>query len=461
MSNKDEPGELTAPGTADLQEWLAQCDPKTPLELGDERYLDLGHALDDQRLGLRGQYSVDRLLDPIDLEKDSSCQLFTGFPGTGKSTELRRLAHLLEEQGYSVLLVGAEDYLNLEETLAIVDLLIVVASAFGDATDKRLKKDVTSETYMRRLLDFLKTDIAISEAKLPVDVLELKVGIGHSRPFWLEVRKTLASSLGKLADNAHNFVRRCVSEIRDAEPQTQGVVFIVDNLERLSPILSRQFSEVMESVVRTFSRHSSLLRLPGCHVVYTVPPYVQMVSPRLNDHYDGRSFLLPAVKVCEPGLPLRPYAPGIDAFVEIVKRRLPVDRIFGDREDLLEKLVLYSGGHVRTLISFLKDLIYEGRHGGIPPTEDVIERIVQPFRSKARNKMGRQGPFLLDAVERRGTLEDVDKEDHAELASFMQDYLVLCYLNGDDRYEIHPLIRETVQERLELLTADKKRQNAT
>ncbi len=453
MRDNEGPGKLTTPDTAELKEWLARCDPQTPLELGDERYLDLGHALGDERIQLRGEYSVDRLLDPIDFKDDASCQLFTGFPGTGKSTELRRLAHLLEERAYSVLLVNAEDYLNLQRGLAIEDLLVVVASAFGDATGKHLGKDVTHETYMRRLLDFLKTDIRV-EAKLPGNVVDLKVGIGHSQPFWLEVRKALALSLGKLADNAHTFIRRCVSQIREAEPRSRGVVFIVDNLERLRPLLSNQFSEVMESVVRTFGQHSSFLRLPGCHVVYTVPPYVQMVNPSLNDRYDGRGFLLPAVKVCEPGLALRPYAPGVDAFIEIVERRLPVDRVFGERKDLLVKLVMYSGGHVRTLISFLQDLIYEARHAGIPPTEEVIERIVQPFRSKARNKMGRRGAILLDAVERRGTLEDVDKQDHPELASFMQDYLVLCYLNGDDRYEIHPLIRETVRQRLAQLATD-------
>ncbi len=67
--------------------------------------------------------------------------------------------------------------------------------------------------------------------------------------------------------------------------------------------------------------------------------------------------------------------------------------------------------------------------------------------------MGRRGPILLGAVERRGTLDDVDQEDHAELASFMQDDLVLRYLNEDERYEMHPLIREPVRQRLAELAA--------
>ncbi|MCP4664060.1 MAG: hypothetical protein GY856_52420, partial [bacterium] len=385
-----------------------------------------------------------------------SCQLFSGFAGTGKSTELRQLAHRLEEEGYAVLLINAEDYLTLSEPLVIDDLLVVLAAAFGDAVGERLGRDVVGAGYGERLLGFLQQEVRIQDAKLklPAGIADVKVDLSYEEPFWREACKVLKVSLKTLGGKSHGFIGKCIDLLRKKRPGMRGVVFIVDNLERIQPLLPDQFREIMTSVLRVLNRHADFLRLPGCHTIYSVPPYVGL-APGLSGRYDGKGFVLPAVKVSEPGLPLRCFGPGIEAMTELLERRIPVERVFKDRRDLLERLILYSGGHVRTLIWFTQNLLGEIRRGGVPPSDGDLEEVVRLFREGAKLKIGRSEALLLDRISETGSVEGLDEDQRTRLASMMDDYQVLCYLNGENRYEVHPLIREHVHVRAQQLRQDK------
>ncbi len=259
MNAEDESQQATTNvPTQTLREWVAACDPLEPLNSSDRRYFDLGKTL-------RGEYETELLLDPIKLIPES-CQLFSGFAGTGKSTELRELARTLEERGYSVLLVDAKHYHDLSRELNVVDLLVVIAGAFGEATGRRLGKDVVTAGYWQRLIDFLKQEVGVSEAKLGIAIGDLKVGIREELPFWLNLRRRLSQSLGKLHADAHGFVRGCVERIRRAEPRSRGVVFIMDSMEKVNPPLGK-FREVMER--KQDPRQFPLWRWPGSPVEKT------------------------------------------------------------------------------------------------------------------------------------------------------------------------------------------------
>ena len=430
-----------------LRRWIADCDPQMPIDLSDQRYFDLNQVVvGGETLSLRGDDHIEVLYDGITLSEGRSCHLFSGFSGTGKSTELRRLAHLLESEGYSVLLVNALDYHNLNHALAIEDLLVIIAGAFGEATVARLGKGVLKEgSYWRRLVEFLKKEVQLGDVKLPLGIADLKIGIKHAKSFWLQVREALAMSPGKLRQHSHGFIQRCVATIDEMESPSRGVVFVLDSLERLSAPVPH-FAEVMDSVVQVFSDSPEFLRLPDCHVIYTVPPYVHLVNPALKARYDRASLVLPAVKVLERGESFEPWRPGIDALAELVGRRIPLDQVFGPRRDLLDKVVIYSGGHIRTLIWFVREILYRARRKGFPPSEDDIERAVQPFREQARMAIWRESVPLLEHVRTTGTVDAIGKEDYPYLARFMDEFVVLCYRNGDGWYEVHPLVREFVRE---------------
>jgi hypothetical protein len=98
---------------------------------------------------------VQQISTPIDFDGLESIRLFSGFRGSGKTTELLRLKRRLEAQGYFVLYADAPKYVNAAEPIDITDLLMVLAGAFSDALEDRLGVDNTRETYWDRLWAFL------------------------------------------------------------------------------------------------------------------------------------------------------------------------------------------------------------------------------------------------------------------------------------------------------------------
>lgn len=90
-----------------------------PLEPGTPRYEQLYQPI----------YEVPGCEDPVELLQRyvefsgvESLQLFSGFRGSGKSTELLRLKHQLEGNGYVVLYSDAVKYINPSEEIEISDL---------------------------------------------------------------------------------------------------------------------------------------------------------------------------------------------------------------------------------------------------------------------------------------------------------------------------------------------------
>lgn len=427
-----------------LRTWIRNCDPHAPLDPTDSRYLNLGEvSVGGESVCVRGEDAVAALTDAIELSDRSSCQLFSGFIGTGKSTELRRLKTDLEAYGYVVLLADAQNYHDLNHPLAIEDLLVILAGSFGEAAAQHLGPDLPETSYWHKLQEFLRKDVELKDIQIPAGAADLKLGVSHAQPFWLKVRETLALSLGKLQDHSHRYVRGCVARIERVHRPVRGVVFVLDTLEKLRGP-ETEFRQMMESVVRVLSDYPGFLRLPDCHVIYTVPPYAQMISPGLGEHYDRVSQVLPAVKVLEPGSQDRPFAAGVEAMISLIGRRIPIAEVFGERRDLLEVLVLSSGGHVRTLISFLKELLFRARRNGLPPTEAEVQRVVQPFRERARMAIWRESALLLHRVLTAGTVEGIREEEYAILARLMDNSIVLSYRNGEGRYEVHPLVRDHV-----------------
>ncbi len=425
-----------------LTEWIANCDPYTPIGPDDERYFDFARLSEDG-IDLRGVDHIAKLYTGITRSGEQSCQLFSGFSGTGKSTELRRLKHLLEAAGYSVLLVDARRYHDLNHPLTAEDLTVILAGAFGEATAELLGRDVHRQSYWQRLLEFLKRPV--EEVTLRAAIMDLKIGVKHAKPFWAELREALAASPGKLRRSSHDFIRNCVTQITGARKDAPKVVFIVDSLERLGTS-SLDFDEMMESIIQVFTESADDLRLPECHVIYAIPPYVQLIHPKLGDYYTRVSLVLPAIKVVERGVDLVPFRPGIEALGTLLGRRVPLDRIFGERREALERLVIYSGGHVRTLLVFLRELLFNASPDHFPLQAGDVEQAVQPFREQATQGVWREIVPLLNEILHSGTLKNVSKEEFASLAECMDAYIVLCYRNGEGWYEVHPLVRAYVRE---------------
>jgi len=243
-----------------------------------------------QNLGLDDP--VQQISTLIDFDGVESIRLFSGFRGSGKTTELLRLQRLLQERGYFVLYADALNYVNAAEPIEITDLLLVMAGAFSDALEEELGSNIACETFWDRIWRFLNTEINLKEAGVKVGAetpakglfggaktgLDLKFELKSATNFKRGLREALANKLKELKGNVDRFFEDGIKHIREARGENTQVVFIFDQLEQLRGTLQTE-QEVIRSVERIFSIHVDLLRIPYVHAVFTVPPWLKFVLP--------------------------------------------------------------------------------------------------------------------------------------------------------------------------------------
>lgn len=103
-----------------------------PLKPGEDAYREFYQPVYS---AAGGDDPVELMYTHIDWNDVMSMQMFSGFSGSGKTTELLRLKKRLEDDGYIVLYSDALDYLKPAERIDITDLLIVMAGAYSDALE--------------------------------------------------------------------------------------------------------------------------------------------------------------------------------------------------------------------------------------------------------------------------------------------------------------------------------------
>ena len=81
-----------------IKQWLKACNADEALEPNDPRYINLETVeIDGKPAHLRGEDWIKPLYRTIQRADEPTCQLFSGYAGTGKTTELRRLKRFLEK----------------------------------------------------------------------------------------------------------------------------------------------------------------------------------------------------------------------------------------------------------------------------------------------------------------------------------------------------------------------------
>jgi hypothetical protein len=104
-----------------------------PIGPDDPRYFDFSRANGQPR----GADPIAHLQAIVEIgDSRTTCQLFSGFRGSGKSTELRRLEAELRGAGFPVLFVRGGDVLNLHQPLEPADLLLGVAAGVAETIER-------------------------------------------------------------------------------------------------------------------------------------------------------------------------------------------------------------------------------------------------------------------------------------------------------------------------------------
>jgi hypothetical protein len=186
-----------------------------------DRPLDAGHRFYVpiyERAGA-AEDPISLLREQIELRAgDTSAHLVSGYRGSGKSTELRRLASALEEQGFAVVMVDIEGYVNTGVPTDISDLLLVLAGALGDGLRTRFGGGVIDESYWERFVGFLgRIHFSLTELSAGFSgggaSVAVKASLKADPSFQRRLQDHLASHIGALVDDVQDHVGQLVQRV--------------------------------------------------------------------------------------------------------------------------------------------------------------------------------------------------------------------------------------------------------
>ena len=408
--------------------------PTRPLEVGDPGYVDCQKVRGDVNL-------VEELSQEIILADEYTCQLYTGHRGGGKSTELKRLVHYLEEQGYQVVYFDVLEDVDPED-VSYTDILIACTRRLLTA----LKGNTRSikawfEDRAESLKQLAMTSIEKGDSAIGF-FSQLTTNLKAVPTLRYKIRQEVEPHTPKLLEVLNEF-------IASAQPdQADRLVLIVDSLERIVPVINSTSERVNYDEI--FLDRSEQLKGLKCHVIYTIPISMQYSgsASQLQNCYSSRVKVLPMVKMRKRGS-REPYLPGIAAFKELITKRLQqvlpqktLLDLFAD-EEIVTELCLASGGNARELVHLLRDTLKFAR--GLPLSAQTVQRAIAELREVYRRMIFEDHWQMLAEVYVNQEMPNRD-----EYRKLLYDRCLLEYRQLDEAtqnisswHDVHPLIVAT------------------
>lgn len=369
--------------------------------------------------------------------------LFSGFNGSGKTTELTKLCFQLQSR-FNIIIFSAWSRLKIDEiTLEAIlfeiieDLLdYIYSNKLVDESDILLKEivdNITDWCFQTRIIRENKKEHSKS----------LAVGIEFLKGIFFNAKT--ATSSGYLENVENSFVKkRKISDlifqcnkIFDYLKANTGkeALIVVDDLEKMSFFDAREF----------YNRNSSFIRNFKCNMVMTIPVELIFHADFANiQGIFGEAEVLPMIKIKDKNG--KPFKPGIKVMTEILERRLDLE-IFEDQ--CYKEALKYSGGAIREFFRIIqRAALYE--------TSDIITK------TSMKKSINYHKDIFASRIQERNDI-DIKFEEYLEilfdiydgnktapnktpaLLDLLRTRAVMKY-NGDGFYDTHPLLDKFIQE---------------
>lgn len=389
---------------------------------------------------------IAKLARKIDRAEGGQVWLFTGNIGSGKSTELRRLRGLLNKQKHVPLLADASDFINLHQEIQISDFLISVSAAFATEAGKRLGQDQIEATYWERLRNLLmSTQISMPEVSANLALpglgegVDLKAAIKVDPVFKQRLQQHLQAHLSTLRAEVEKLMEDIVQKLHDHYGEDCKIVLLFDSLERLRGS-GEAADKVFTSLRQMCTQFHDMLRLPGIQVVYSIPLYLVRLEPQLYSLFGDAAFcsLTSAHIFLKRSRDLDPA--GQRVIFEIITARYPGWRDYLP-EAQMNRLIEASGGDLRDLFRFLSGVLLEleDSDDAEAAVDYVLAQVARTLTWITEDNLKRLQSVSETKALPRGSQEDMDA-----LVRDLETKRVLMYLNGDEWYDVHPLLRKYI-----------------
>lgn len=404
-----------------------------PLNLMDEADRRLYEPLHDER-----HDPVKRLFDTIDFSEVESVQLVAGFRGTGKTTELSRLEKMLWEHDFHVIRVDLDDFVDMHSPVDIREFLLILAGAISEQlTSERLlgKEKGIEKSFVERLHGLLPK--IPSEVTANAGIANVKLALRGDPGFRGQVREQLSGRLAELTRQIRAYHEEILDALRKRAGREVRLVVILDSLEHLRGT-GETSEQVRRSVEELFLTHADRISLPDTHMVLSVPAFLFLEANNLAAQFmNGAVQAWPAYQVKRRN---GERTEVVDRIIRLVERRGDWRQILSD-ERALERLIFASGGHLRDLLNMLLEAVHLA---GLGVQESAAEKIVS-IAQRAYLPLYKDEIEVLGRIAADRSLKEIRGDEREHVLRFLDSGILLCYLNDDLWYDVHPLVRDVVR----------------
>lgn len=413
-----------------------------PLDASDRRYVDC----DD----VRGENLIDQYVRGFRraAPEDPETKLFTGHMGVGKTTELLRLKHRLEnpdsegERPFKVIFFDVSESLDLND-LDFPDLLVYMAGEIqNQLAEANLPGFDPVTTYLKRIWDELKgvlgANVEIKKGEVSTGFSKFAVELRSRPSSRTELRHALEAQSTNLLEAVNDLL--VMAEIALHKEGFEGLVLIIDGLDKL---VRRPLEDGKSNTFeRLFIDRSEQLSSLRAHTVYTAP--ISLIyspkSAKLEQTFGERNVPVPMIPLHprDHG-DVSPDSPGMKKMWEILEARAKSAKVkmaeLFDEPSTGHYLCEMTGGHPRHLMMFIQSAA--DRLDELPITREAAEKAVSNYANSLLRAIPEN---LWPKIKKFGKVKhEIPKdEDHEQMLLLL--YL-FEYMNDSPWYEVNPVIR--------------------
>ncbi len=386
---------------------------------------------------------IAELANRINFSVSESINLFSGQAGCGKSTEFRRLRKKLQEDDCVVFLLNMRWYMNLTTPVEISDFLISIMTALSEKIEKKYNKSPAKRSYIERLGDFLGKEVSLDSMGLKTGFGDIKASLKDDPTFKQRLQESLQGHTAKIVSEAHIFAQDTVKLIREeSNDKDKKIVLLIDSVEQIKGVGAEGSEKVHKSVANLFSGHATSLQIPMLHIVYTIPPYLTSLAPGLGRQLGGAmACTLPSIHVQNKDNTID--TSGLQTMRDLINNRYPQWQQFFNSEQI-DTLAKASGGDLRDFFRLIRAALVKTIKT-VPIQDKVIKQAQNHLLREMMPIANDDKKWLQEiAKNKKANLESIEKL--SDLARFFDTKLVLNYRNGDDWYDVHPLLKDEINE---------------
>lgn len=398
----------------------------------------------ETRTGDKYSSPMQDIYEACKTPSDKNAFLLIGHRGSGKSTELNRMAEKLRTEGYYIESVQCALDLDLNNII-YTDLLILMGNALlkiaeehdcelGSDLEERIVKYWTVEEEKCQEIGIdanvaLCGTISAGTKGFLSKILDFMVSLKGDLKFNEETRTVYREKVSRRASEWINIMTEIADTLTEYNDQKQPII-IFEDLDKLNP----------EDAGKIFYNYSAILSGVSFPIIYTFPISMSYESKfgSLGGYFETET--LPMIKVKK--IDGTENDEGICTIKHIVEKRMDLS-LFDD--SVLELIIKKTGGSIRDLFSVIVSGATRAmrRQGETISIEDVSIALEQLKTSLTRRIDSRHYEFLAKIYSDKSYREQIS--DKNMLLEMLQASVVLEY-NSKRWHDVHPLVGEFLAE---------------